>query len=158
MRFVLRTLILAALGLGAGGVHMWVAPVDLPPRPPEPVVGAGADQPVRDPHAISLADARLRHDDPEVVFLDASRRDEYDAGHIPGAMSLPLTSFVGGAVPDELDWVDSGARVVVYCPNPRCDAAWLVAGFLRAFGFQRVEVFHDGFDAWKAAGLPVETP
>lgn len=90
---------------------------------------------------------RLRSGD--VVVLDVRPVPEYDAGHLPGAISIPI---------DELQQrmrEVRGAQIVAYCRGPYCvyadDAVRLLAREGRAAA--RLE---DGFPEWVTAGLPVE--
>ena len=62
---------------------------------------------------ITQAEAREMMDTQEVVILDVREQHEYDSGHIPGAVLLPvgtITEDTAAAVIDELDTV-----VLVYC-------------------------------------------
>ncbi len=91
---------------------------------------------------------RLRAGD--VVVLDVRPAAEYVAGHLPGAISLPIDQLQ-----DRLGEVASGAQVVAYCRGPYCvyadDAVRLLAHAGRAA--YRLE---DGYPEWATAGLPVE--
>jgi rhodanese-related sulfurtransferase/DNA-binding transcriptional ArsR family regulator len=85
----------------------------------------------------------------EVVILDVRPRDEFAAGHIPGALSLPL---------DELDValarLPKRAPVVAYCRGPYCVLAPQAVERLRAKGF-KARRLADGMPEWRLAGLPV---
>ncbi len=86
----------------------------------------------------------------EVVLLDVRPGPEYRAGHIPGALSIPV---------DELDaslaTLPHGKIVVAYCRGPYCMLSLDAVRGLRANGFAAVRL-EDGFPEWKAAGLPVQ--
>ena len=97
----------------------------------------------------------------EVVFgnaflvLDARSERDFDAGHLPGAISFPYAtrteSFYELAAllqPDQ--------PLLVYCSSKTCDDAQQLALFLREQGSQKILLFADGFQAWKEAGLPIE--
>jgi rhodanese-related sulfurtransferase/predicted transcriptional regulator len=92
--------------------------------------------------------ARLRKGD--VVVLDVRPRAEYAAGHIPGAVSVPVDDLR-----ERLKEIDGGTDVVAYCRGPYCvyadDAVRLLVG--RGRIASRLE---DGFPEWAAAGLPVD--
>ncbi len=85
----------------------------------------------------------------EIVILDVRPRDEFAAGHIPGALSVPL---------DELDLalarLPKRAHVVAYCRGPYCVLAPQAVERLRAKGF-RARRLADGMPEWRLAGLPV---
>ena len=84
------------------------------------------------------------------VLLDVRSQEEFDAGHIPGAIHIPHTDLASriGEVPR------SQAGVVVYCQKgPR---AAMGEQTLLERGFSSVMHLEDGFSAWHASGLPVE--
>ena len=93
--------------------------------------------------------ARLRRG--EVIVLDVRPGSEYEAGHIPGARSVPVTELRR-----HLRVLPKDAEVVAYCRGPYCVYADEAVRLLHKRGFhaRRLE---DGFPEWKRAGLPVAT-
>ena len=91
--------------------------------------------------------ARLRRG--EVIVLDVRPGSEYEAGHIPGARSVPVTELRR-----HLRVLPKHAEVVAYCRGPYCVYADEAVRLLHKGGFhaRRLE---DGFPEWKRAGLPV---
>lgn len=91
---------------------------------------------------------RLRHGD--VVLLDVRPRLEYAAGHIPGAVSIPIEELESRLASLALD-----REIVAYCRGPYCLFAPEAVALLHKGGFlaRRLE---DGWPEWLAAGLPVE--
>ena len=91
--------------------------------------------------------ARAKQDD--VVVLDVRPQDEFAAGHIPGAVSVPL-----GELEQRLGSLPCDAQIVAYCRGPYCLLAPRAVELLRERGFhaRRLE---DGFPEWRLAGLPV---
>lgn len=85
------------------------------------------------------------------LVIDVRPRDEYRAGHVTGALSVPL---------DELDKrlaeLPARKEIVAYCRGPYCVMAYEAVTRLRARG-RRARRLADGFPEWRAAGLPVET-
>ncbi|NNM98051.1 MAG: metalloregulator ArsR/SmtB family transcription factor [Candidatus Dormibacteraeota bacterium] len=85
----------------------------------------------------------------EVVVFDVRPREEYKAGHIPGARSVPL---------EELDSCLAGplgdVEIVAYCRGPYCVLAPQAVSACRARGL-RARRLEDGFPEWRLAGLPV---
>ncbi len=88
----------------------------------------------------------------DVVVVDVRPREEFDAGHISGAVSIPLEELS-----DRLDELPDDVEVVAYCRGPYCVLAPEAVTQLREAGRQvrRLEV---GYPEWRLAGLPVATP
>jgi rhodanese-related sulfurtransferase len=86
----------------------------------------------------------------DVVVLDVRPQPEYEAGHIPGAVSAPVQNLQG-----RLAEVRSGGEVVAYCRGPYCVYADDAVRLLVADG-QTAYRLEDGFPEWASAGLPVE--
>jgi rhodanese-related sulfurtransferase/DNA-binding transcriptional ArsR family regulator len=85
----------------------------------------------------------------EVVILDVRPRAEFVAGHIPGALSVPL-----GELDDVLGRLRKRAPIVAYCRGPYCVLAPQAVERLRARGF-KARRLADGMPEWRLAGLPV---
>tara|TARA_R110002020_G_scaffold338673_2_gene553964 strand:+ start:4336 stop:4998 length:663 start_codon:yes stop_codon:yes gene_type:complete len=85
-----------------------------------------------------------------VTVLDVRPRDEYEAGHLPGAVNVSLADLEV-----RLGELDPSHEVVAYCRGAYCVLSFEAVAALRAHGFnaRRLE---DGFPEWKAAGLPFE--
>lgn len=85
----------------------------------------------------------------EVVILDVRPAAEFAAGHIPGALSVPL---------DQLDAtlarLPRRSQIVAYCRGPYCVLAPQAVERLRAKGF-KARRLADGMPEWRLAGLPV---
>lgn len=92
--------------------------------------------------------ARMR--DGGVTVLDVRPEDEYAAGHVPGALNVPIE-----ALESRLADLDPRQEIVAYCRGPYCVFSFEAVAALRARGFQ-VRRLEDGLPEWKAAGLPVE--
>jgi rhodanese-related sulfurtransferase/DNA-binding MarR family transcriptional regulator len=91
--------------------------------------------------------ARLRRG--EVIVLDVRPGSEYEAGHIRGARSVPVTELRR-----HLRVLPKDAEVVAYCRGPYCVYADEAVRLLHKRGFQARRL-EDGFPEWKRAGLPV---
>ena len=90
-----------------------------------------------------------RLDDGDAVVIDVRPREEYAAGHIPGALSIPLE-----ALRRRLRELPANKLIVAYCRGPYCVLAPQAVTLLRARGL-RAHRLEDGLPEWRAAGLPV---
>lgn len=85
----------------------------------------------------------------EVAVLDVRPVEEYRAGHIPGAHSIPLDELEA-----RLGELPAGVEVVAYCRGPYCVFAGEAVLLLRERG-RRARRLVDGLPEWRLAGLPV---
>jgi len=85
----------------------------------------------------------------EVLVLDVRPREEYEAGHIPGALSIPLDELR-----TRLGELPAGQEVVAYCRGPYCVLAPQAVELLAAQGI-RARRLADGLPEWRLAGLPI---
>jgi rhodanese-related sulfurtransferase len=93
-----------------------------------------------------LARARRR----DVVVVDVRPPEEYAAGHIAGALSVPLAELER-----RLADLPPNKPIVAYCRGPYCVLAAEAVRTLRRRGRTAVRLA-DGFPEWRDAGLPVE--
>jgi rhodanese-related sulfurtransferase/predicted transcriptional regulator len=87
----------------------------------------------------------------DLVVLDVRPGNEYAAGHLPFAHSMPLEELQ-----QRLAELPRDKPVVAYCRGPFCLMAVEAAEFLRQQGFRAIR-FEDGVAEWRAHGLPVVT-
>ncbi len=87
----------------------------------------------------------------EVTVLDVRPSEEYGAGHIPGALSVPLADLE-----QRLAELPRDREVVAYCRGPYCVLAVEAVRLLRAHGFRAVRL-EDGVPDWRARGFDVAT-
>lgn len=85
----------------------------------------------------------------DVVVIDVRPPEEYAAGHIAGALSLPLADLER-----RLAELPRGKRVVAYCRGPYCVLSAEAVRRLRRRG-RVAERLKDGYPEWRDAGLPV---
>lgn len=91
----------------------------------------------------------VRSERAEVVVLDVRPREEFEAGHIPGAISIPLEDLRA-----RLGELPRGLEVVAYCRGPYCVLAPQAVELLAHRGF-RARRLDEGLPEWRLAGLPV---
>jgi rhodanese-related sulfurtransferase/DNA-binding transcriptional ArsR family regulator len=88
----------------------------------------------------------------EITLLDVRPEAEYEAGHIPGALSVPLP-----ALAKRLSGLPKTREVVAYCRGPYCVLAVEAVKVLRARGFKAVRL-EDGVLDWASHGLRLAFP
>ena len=121
----------------------------LAPEPSAVSTGAALDQ-----REISLEDAVRRHADQSAIFADARSAEDYAAGHIQGALSLPdqefdswAEEFIAATEPDTV--------VITYCEGTQCLLSKSLAEKLIDLGYVNTHYLVDGWGRWKANRLPV---
>lgn len=104
---------------------------------------------------ISLRDAALRHASGEAVFLDAREAEDFELGHIQGALSLSAFAFAQEfpALKAKLE----GKTVITYCDGEHCKLSQDLADQLTAHGIPNVFVLKNGWSLWRQEGLPTAT-
>lgn len=122
------------------------------------VISAGSkDNPVV--HEIEIdnvAAVKEIYDAGDVVFIDARPEEDFNEGHIPGAVSMPVFSFE--------DYIETfynthptATHIITYCSGRECQDSHELAQLLIDIGYSHVNVFIDGFPAWQEQGFPVES-
>lgn len=86
-----------------------------------------------------------------VNVLDVRPEEEYAAGHVPGAINVPLKDLEA-----YLDSLQGDQEIVAYCRGPHCVLAFDAVARARAKGI-KAHRLQDGYPEWKLAGLPTET-
>ncbi len=85
-----------------------------------------------------------------VTVLDVRPPEEYAAGHVSGAVNVPLSDLE-----HYLEDLNPKQEIVAYCRGPHCVLAFDALARLREKGM-KARRLEDGFPEWKSAGLPVE--
>ena len=86
-----------------------------------------------------------------IIILDIRDKELYEAGHLPGAVSLPRAAIeldIDEIVPDQ------DTRIITYCGGNTRGS--LSAHTLKIMGYENASMLDGGFRGWKANGLPVE--
>jgi phage shock protein E len=100
---------------------------------------------------ISPADAAAKSQSGEAIIADVREKDEWDEGHIPGAIHMSRGTIeldIEEKVPD------TNAMIICHCGGGGRSA--LAAESLQKMGYKNVRSMGGGFKAWKAAGLSTE--
>jgi rhodanese-related sulfurtransferase len=100
--------------------------------------------------AVSRQELIGRLKDGTVTLLDVRPKEEFELGHLPGAINLPVRELKRG-----LAKLPKRREIVAYCRGPYCVMSFEAVAALRAMGY-RVRRLEDGFPEWKAAGHAIE--
>jgi rhodanese-related sulfurtransferase/DNA-binding transcriptional ArsR family regulator len=92
---------------------------------------------------------RRRLDAGDVTLIDVRPGDEFAAGHIPGALSVPVTELA-----HRLRELPKRKEIVAYCRGPYCVMAVTAIELLRQRGY-RARRLIEGVPAWRARGYPI---
>ena len=103
-----------------------------------------------DAEAVEMNELLKRARSKGVIVLDTRPPAEYAAGHIAGAMSVPVDDLQR-----RLRHLLKGKEYVAYCRGPYCVYADRAVEILRSNGRQARRL-REGFPEWRAAGLPVD--
>jgi len=98
---------------------------------------------------VTLAELKRLMRDGEVTVIDVRPRDEYEAGHIAGALSVPVRELGR-----RLRELPKSREVIAYCRGPYCVYSLEAVALLHKRGF-RARRAHEGFPDWRIAGFPV---
>jgi rhodanese-related sulfurtransferase len=98
---------------------------------------------------IDCSELRRRIKEGGTVVLDVRPANEYEAGHIAGARSIPISELS-----ERLKELPKSKTIVAYCRGPYCVFADEAASLLSQKGFKAVRL-QLGFPEWKTAGLPI---
>ena len=101
--------------------------------------------------ALSITELRRRLATGDVVLIDVRPELEYRAGHIPGALSVPVEKLA-----TVLATLPHDKEIVAYCRGPFCLFSHEAVLKLKKKGFEARRL-NGGLPDWRFAGLPVET-
>jgi rhodanese-related sulfurtransferase len=102
---------------------------------------------------ISLQEAEAFYYAEAALFLDARSSEEYDEGHVSGALNLPWSQFdarVGEVMRD----IAPDAVIITYCDGESCSLSKELARALTDLGYTNVKVLVNGWTLWQENFLP----
>ena len=104
----------------------------------------------REMEAVDRAELMKRAQKGDITVIDVRPREEYMAGHIPGAISVPVYELDNhlGDLPEDRE-------IVAYCRGPYCLLATQAVQLLCSRGYTARRI-KDGVNEWRACGMPVE--
>jgi rhodanese-related sulfurtransferase/DNA-binding transcriptional ArsR family regulator len=110
------------------------------------------DQMIAQPEKLSSVDGKALIDQAkrgEVIVIDVRPQEEYEAGHLPFARSMPVAELE-----KRLGELSRRQTIVAYCRGPFCMLSDEALKLLRARGYKASKIL-DGVSEWQAAGLPL---
>lgn len=150
MRRVLLQMIVIVVAAAAAGFGTNAVRQRLDLRSTDPVLLKMQAQ--NSAQGITLDAASQALNEATTLFLDARAREEFDAGHVRGAVPFPAED-ADAAYGENRDFLGEGVRAIVY--SDQTLQAVRVAQYLTSRGHQAV-VLDGGWTAWQDGGLPTE--
>lgn len=134
------------IGLAAGALRRPPLPLRLPDAFFRVESGA---------RPLVLEGARRAIEQGGIVVIDTRDERSFREGRLPGALLLPAARWEE-RLPEASPWLQ-GAPLLLYGAARDVNGADLVAAGLLREGYGPITIFVEGFEAWHAAGLPVES-
>jgi rhodanese-related sulfurtransferase len=145
-------IVLVVIGGGVGLAYNALSPKGIPLKG-----GTEARLAQQGTRMLTLDEVRFYMDKPGTLVVDARSAEEYQLGHIPGALSLPLDNF-DAIYPKLSPTLKKAKMVILYCGGGSCGTSEELAQKLSQMGFEEdLAIFSDGLPGWMRAKLPVQS-
>ena len=99
--------------------------------------------------------AKKMYDSGNFIFVDARYNEDYEEGHIRGAVSFPVGQF-DEKIGAFLEKYSPEEAIVTYCSGRTCEDSHRLAQLFSDFGYTNINIFIDGYPGWEAKGYPIE--
>ena len=143
-----RLVLIIVMGGGLGLFCNQISPKGIPLiTPPKKAPNPGEFMPLDQAHELWSRGA--------AYFLDARDAEDFQAGHIGNALSLPVEQFPE-SYPKVAPMLAPDTSIVVYCDGTECELSHRLADQMRAVGYTNVHMLFNGWTAWRKAGYPTE--
>jgi rhodanese-related sulfurtransferase len=86
--------------------------------------------------------------DTDMIFIDARLTGDFEAGHLEGAINVPVDSN-DTKRHKALTNIAKDSRIVLYCQSSECEFAEIVANQLASDGFTNLSIFKGGWQEWQ---------
>jgi rhodanese-related sulfurtransferase len=110
---------------------------------------------------LNLAKAYKMYSEGEALFVDARIPQDYEYGHIAGAINLDFEtdddSVFNAHYERLLELADYNRPIVTYCAGTECDASLMLARYLHQEGFTHVYIYFGGWEFWSENGFPIDS-
>ncbi len=100
---------------------------------------------------ISMKELQSKIKKSDVTVIDVRPKEEYLKGHLPGAVSVPMSELKS-----KIKSLPAGKEIIAYCRGKYCVMAPEAAKILTGKGF-KTTILQDDVNSWRFAGLKVET-
>ncbi len=97
---------------------------------------------------VNVKDLRQLLQGTDVTVVDARMPRDYEAGHIEGALSIPVDADAG-ELQRAVANIPKGKRVVLYCQSHLCPYADKIGARLQADGYTDLSIFKGGWQEWE---------
>ena len=144
-RTLQRALVIILAGAALGLVANAISPRRIPFLTPPPTAILAQD-------TVTLPEAEELWKAGTAFFLDAREPADYGAGHIAGAVSLPVEEF-DDHYPQVATMLTPDTAIVAYCDGKDCDLSHRLMDRLRELGYHNVRLLVNGWTTWHTAGL-----
>jgi rhodanese-related sulfurtransferase len=105
--------------------------------------------------ALSIQEAAKKFQETGTLFLDARAPEDYRAGHIAGALNLPVHQFDEHFL-EVVEQLEASRVIITYCGGQDCPQGRDLALILKEMEFECVYFLVDGWTEWISQGLPTE--
>jgi len=89
----------------------------------------------------------------EALFLDARLKEDFEEGHIEGALSLPIEQF-DIVYPEIYHHFSESKALIVYCEGGGCELSEELCLILHDMEYENVYLYEAGWPEWQTMGLP----
>jgi len=104
---------------------------------------------------ISIVEAKNLFFHNAAIMIDARPTDDYEKGHIRGALSLPWHEVDQKFMEITKD-ISVNTPIITYCDGETCELSHHLANFLLDLGFTKVRILVNGWTKWRNADLPID--
>ena len=102
-----------------------------------------------------ITHGKTLYDTGNVLFVDARSIEDYNGGHIKGAVSLPVGQYEE-QIDAFLERYGLDRPIVTYCSGRTCEDSHHLAQLLMERGYLNISVMIDGFPGWATKGYPID--
>jgi rhodanese-related sulfurtransferase len=103
---------------------------------------------------VSLAQTLRYFHTQGTIFLDTRKKQDYDSGHIEGALNLPIETIPKISAEQFTRWKRAPV-IVIYCDGVFDGTGYCVTRMLTEKGLKNVETYPEGWPEWKNCQLPI---